>query len=30
MIDRADAVKITVLRGQDLVEVTLQAGPDDK
>ncbi len=30
MIDRADAVKITILRGQDLVEVTLQAGPDDK
>ena len=30
MIDRADAVKITVLRGQDLLEVTLQAGPDDK
>ncbi len=30
MIDRADAVKITILRGQELVEVTLQAGPDDK
>jgi len=30
MIDRADAVKITILRGQDLLEVTLQAGPDDK
>ena len=30
MIDRADAVKITVLRGQELVDVTLQAGPDDK
>ena len=30
MIDRADAVKITILRGQELLEVTLQAGPDDK
>ncbi|MEI8373233.1 MAG: trypsin-like peptidase domain-containing protein [Planctomycetota bacterium] len=30
MIDQADAVKITVLRGQELVEVTVQAGPDDK
>jgi len=30
MIDRADAVKITVLRGQELMEVTLQAGPDDR
>ncbi len=30
MIDRADTVKITVLRGQELVEVTVQAGPDDK
>ncbi len=30
MIDRADAVKITILRGQDLIELTLQAGPDDK
>ena len=30
MIDRADAVKITILRGQDLVDLTLQAGPDDK
>ncbi len=30
MIDRADAVKITILRGQELIEVTLQAGPDDK
>jgi len=30
MIDRADAVKITILRGQELVDVTLQAGPDDK
>jgi serine protease Do len=30
MIDRADSVKITILRGQELVEVTLQAGPDDK
>ena len=30
MIDRADAVKITVLRGQELIEVTFQAGPDDK
>jgi serine protease Do len=30
MIDRADAVKVTILRGQELVEVTLQAGPDDK
>jgi serine protease Do len=30
MIDRADAVKITILRGQELVEVTLQAGPDDR
>ena len=30
MIDRADAVRITVLRGQELIEVTLQAGPDDK
>ncbi len=30
MIDRADAVRITILRGQELVEVTLQAGPDDK
>ena len=29
MIDRADAVKITILRGQELLEVTLQAGPDD-
>ena len=26
MIDRADAVKLTVLRGQELMEVTLQAG----
>ena len=30
MVDRADAVKFTILRGQDLMEVTLQAGPDDK
>jgi len=30
MIDRADAVKITILRGQELIDVTLQAGPDDK
>ena len=32
MIDRADAIKITIQRGKDLqlVEVTLQAGPDDK
>jgi S1-C subfamily serine protease len=30
MIDRADSVRITILRGQELVEVTLQAGPDDK
>jgi serine protease Do len=30
MIDRADAVKITILRGQNLVEVRLQAGADDK
>ena len=30
MIDRADAVKMTILRGQELIEVTLQAGPDDK
>jgi S1-C subfamily serine protease len=30
MIDRADAVKITILRGQELIEVTLQAGADDK
>jgi serine protease Do len=30
MIDRADSVKITILRGQELVEVALQAGPDDK
>jgi len=30
MIDRADAVKLTILRGQELVEVTVQAGPDDK
>jgi S1-C subfamily serine protease len=30
MIDRADAVKITILRGQELIEVTLQAGPDDR
>jgi serine protease Do len=30
MVDRADAVKITVLRGQELLEITLQAGPDDK
>ena len=30
MIDRADAVKITILRSQDLLEITLQAGPDDK
>jgi serine protease Do len=30
MIDRADAVRITILRGQEMVEVTLQAGPDDK
>ena len=30
MIDRADAVKVTVLRGQELLEITLQAGPDDK
>jgi serine protease Do len=30
MIDRADAVKMTILRGQELIEVTLQAGPDDR
>jgi S1-C subfamily serine protease len=30
MVDRADAVKITILRGQEMIEVTLQAGPDDK
>jgi serine protease Do len=30
MIDRADAVKITILRGQEMMELTLQAGPDDK
>jgi serine protease Do len=30
MIDRADAVRITILRGQEMVDVTLQAGPDDK
>jgi S1-C subfamily serine protease len=30
MIDRADSVRLTILRGQELVEVTLQAGPDDK
>jgi len=25
MVDRADAVKITILRGQEMIEVTLQA-----
>jgi serine protease Do len=30
MVDRADSVRITILRGQELIDVTLQAGPDDK
>ena len=30
IIDRADSVKLTVLRGQELVEATLQAAAEDK